>query len=66
MIQHIHDLIHKACGWMLREVAKRVSEERQKAFLLENERLKLNTRTMLHYSIEMFSKEDRAKFMPKV
>ena len=34
-LNHKHDLIHKALGWMLREVGKR-DEKRLKEFLKEN------------------------------
>ncbi len=55
-----HDLIHKAAGWMLREIGKR-----DRAFL-ENaleERAPLLPRTTLRYAIEHFSKEERMYFM---
>lgn len=45
-----HDLIHKAVGWMLREVGKRVSESKLCAFL-DREVSKM-PRTTLRYAIE--------------
>lgn len=45
-----HDLIHKAVGWMLREVGKRVSELQLRAFL-DKEASKMS-RTTLRYAIE--------------
>ena len=55
-----HDLIHKACGWMLREMGKRdVSVLRN--FL--DRYHKEMPRTMLRYSIEKFSKQEREKWM---
>lgn len=54
-----HDLIHKACGWMLREVGKRVSEEKLENFLKEN--IKNMPRTMLRYAIERLP-EDKRKY----
>jgi 3-methyladenine DNA glycosylase AlkD len=55
-----HDLIHKACGWMLREVGKRNEKELEK-FLKNN--YKKMPRIMLRYSIEKFDEEKRKKYL---
>lgn len=56
------DLIHKACGWMLREVGKRDSP-RLKRFL----RMHLDTmpRTTLRYAIERFPPEERGAWLAR-
>lgn len=56
-----HDLIHKAVGWMLREVGKNCGEEVLIKFLHQNAR-KI-PRTTLRYAIERFSKEERKIFL---
>lgn len=61
-LNHKHDLIHKACGWMLREVGKR-DEYILKQFL--NNFATLMPRTMLRYSIEKLSAEERKEYMNK-
>lgn len=56
-----HDLIQKAVGWMLREVGKRVSEEKLESFL--KTRYKTMPRTALRYAIEKFSDEKRKLYL---
>lgn len=57
-----HDLIHKAVGWMLREMGKR--DFRQLEMFLKNH-AQVMPRTMLRYSIEKLSTEERTKWMGK-
>lgn len=55
-----HDLIHKACGWMLREVGKK-SEKTLTKFL--NKFVTNMPRTMLRYSIERLPQEFRLHYL---
>jgi len=57
-----HDLIHKAIGWMLREVGKK-DEKVLKKFLDEN--IKKMPRTTLRYAIERFFEKQRKQYLNK-
>jgi 3-methyladenine DNA glycosylase AlkD len=58
-----HDLLQKACGWMLREYGKRVDEDKMKDFLHANFGKIKSKRTLLRYAIERLSKSERAYWM---
>ena len=60
MMQHPHDLMHKAIGWMLRETGKR-NPERLYDYVMSH-RADM-PRTMLRYAIEKFSPKERTILM---
>ena len=60
MMNHKHDLMHKAIGWMLREAGKR-DAKRLYDFVMANK--SIMPRTMLRYSIEKFDIETRKELM---
>lgn len=62
MMQHSHDLMHKAIGWMLREAGKR-NPERLYDYVMSH-RADM-PRTMLRYAIEKFSPKERAILMKR-
>jgi 3-methyladenine DNA glycosylase AlkD len=60
-LHHPHDLMHKAVGWMLREVGKRCSMELLRQFLeLHAHEM---PRTALRYAIEQMSDDERKYWM---
>ncbi|MBD3209412.1 DNA alkylation repair protein [Candidatus Woesearchaeota archaeon] len=56
-----HDLSHKATGWALREVGKRVSEQELEQFLQKH--YKSIPRTTLRYAIERFPEQKRQAYL---
>lgn len=62
LLNDTNNLIHKAVGWMLREVGKR-NLKAEEHFL--NTNYKRMPRTMLRYAIERFNENRRKFYMDK-
>lgn len=61
-LKHPHDLIHKACGWMLREAGKRNIKD-LRVFLSSH--AATMPRTMLRYAIEKMPEVERKQWLSR-
>ena len=61
-LTHPHDLMHKACGWMLREIGKR-DRASLTAYLQKNK--VVLSRTTLRYAIEHYPEPERKEFLTR-
>lgn len=62
LLNHPHDLIHKAVGWMLREAGKE-DMNALLSYLTDHNRYSRMPRTMLRYAIEKFPEPVRIDFL---
>lgn len=62
-LSHNHDLMHKATGWLLREMGKRCGMEVLRNFLATN--ASIMPRTALRYAIERMYPQEREYWMKK-
>ncbi|KKP96182.1 MAG: alkylation repair enzyme protein [Candidatus Moranbacteria bacterium GW2011_GWE1_36_7] len=63
LLKDKEDLMHKAVGWMLREVGKRCSQKEEEVFLQKN--WHKMSRTTLRYAIERFDEKKRLQYLKR-
>lgn len=63
LVDDEHDLIHKAVGWMLREMDQRCGREHLRRFL--GKHAKTMPRTALRYAIEKLDPAERKRWMTR-